>query len=94
VLRYIFGLVDYVLDYIRGDGVSLVGYTDSYWVECATDRKSTPGCCFGLGSGIVSWFNRKQKLVALSSAEAEYMAANQVSCEAIWIHNMVVILFG
>jgi hypothetical protein len=29
VLRYIVGSVDYGLDYIRGDGVSLVGYTDS-----------------------------------------------------------------
>jgi hypothetical protein len=49
VLRYIVGSVDYGLDYIRGDGVSLVGYTDSNWAGCATDRKSTSGCCFGLG---------------------------------------------
>jgi hypothetical protein len=29
VLRYIVGAIDFGLDYIRGDGVSLVGYTDS-----------------------------------------------------------------
>jgi hypothetical protein len=29
VLRYVVGTVDYGLDYVRGDGVSLVGYTDS-----------------------------------------------------------------
>ena len=29
VLRYIAGTVDYGLDYVRGDGVGLVGYTDS-----------------------------------------------------------------
>ena len=54
VLRYIAGSVDYGLDYIRGDGVGLVGYTYSDWAGCATDRKSTSGCCFGLGSGLVS----------------------------------------
>jgi hypothetical protein len=59
VLRYIAGSVDFGLDYVRGDGVSLVGYTDSDWEGCATDRKSTSGCCFGLGSGVVSWFSRK-----------------------------------
>jgi hypothetical protein len=83
VLRYIAGTIDYGLDYVRGDGVNLVGYTDLDWVGCAADRKSTSGCCFGLGSGFVSWFSRKQKSVALSSAEAEYMAASQASCEAI-----------
>jgi hypothetical protein len=54
VLRYIFGTIDYVLDYVRGDGVSLVGYTNSDWVGFAADRKSTLGCCFGLGSALVS----------------------------------------
>jgi hypothetical protein len=60
VLRYIAGLVDYGLDYIRGDGVSLVCYTDSDWAGCATDRKSTSRCCFVLRSGLVSWYSWKQ----------------------------------
>jgi hypothetical protein len=94
VLRYVAGAVDYGLDYVRGDGVTLVGYTDSDWAGCAADRKSTSGCCFSLGSGLVSWFSRKQKSVALSSAEAEYMAASQASCEAIWLRKMLVGLFG
>jgi hypothetical protein len=29
VLRYIAGLVYYGMDYVRGDGVKLIGYTDS-----------------------------------------------------------------
>jgi hypothetical protein len=94
VLRYIAGTVDFGLDYIIGDGVSLVGYTNSDWTRCVTDRKSTSGCCFGLGSGLVSWFSWKQKSVALSSVEAEYMAAIQASCKAIWLRKMLVGLFG
>jgi hypothetical protein len=94
VLRYLCGTVDYGLDYHRGDGVRLVGYTDSDWAGCVSDRKSTSGCCFGLGSAVVSWFSRKQKSVALSSAEAEYMAASQASCEALWLRKMLIGLFG
>jgi hypothetical protein len=59
VLRYIVGIVDYGLDYVRGDGVRLIGYTDSDWVGFAVERKSTLGCCFGLGSTVVSWFSQK-----------------------------------
>eukprot|EP00253_Pinus_taeda_P011230 PITA_11230 len=57
-------------------------------------RKSTSGCCFGLGSTVVSWFSRKQQSVALSSAEAEYMAASLASCEAISLRKMLFDLFG
>jgi hypothetical protein len=94
VLRYVVRTVDFGLDYVRGDGVSLVGYTDSDWAGCATDRKSTSGCYFSLGSGLVSWFSRKQKSFTLSSVEAEYMAASQASCKAIWLRKMLVGLFG
>ena len=61
---------------------------------CASDRKSTSKCCFGLGSTVVSWFSEKQKSVALSLSKAEYMAASQASCEAIWLRKMLVGLFG
>jgi len=76
ILQYVQGTVDYGLDYRRGDGVTLVGYTDADWAGCPSDMKNTLGCFFGLGSTIVSWFSRKQKLVALRSFEAEYMAAS------------------
>eukprot|EP00253_Pinus_taeda_P029527 PITA_29527 len=94
LMHYFWGTVDYGLDYRHGDGVRLAGYTDSNWAGCASDRKSTSGCCFGLGSAVVSWFNRKQQSVALSSVEAEYMAANLASCEAIWLCKMLFGLFG
>eukprot|EP00253_Pinus_taeda_P014612 PITA_14612 len=72
----------------------LIGYMDSDWAGCASDRKSTSRCCFGLGSGVVSWINRKQQSVELSLAEAEYMAASLASCEAMWLRKMFFGLFG
>jgi hypothetical protein len=94
ILRYLRGTIEYGLRYAQGDGVKLVGYTDADWAGNAVDRKSTSGCCFSLGSGVVSWFSRKQKSVALSSAEAEYMAASMAACEAIWLRKLLVALFG
>ena len=93
ILRYLAGTVDYGLDYRRFDGVGLVGFTDSNWAGSVLDRKSTSGCCFSLGSAVVSWFSRKQKSVALSSADAEYMAASQANCEALWLRKLMGDLF-
>jgi hypothetical protein len=72
----------------------LIGYIDLDWAGCAVDRKSTSRCCFGLGSTVVSWFSWKQRSVALSSAEGEYMAASQANCEAIWLRKLLFGLFG
>lgn len=76
VLRYLQGIMDYGLDYVRCDGIRLIGCTYLDWPNSVSDLKSTLGCCFSLGLAIVSWFNRKQKSVSLSSTEAEYMAVN------------------
>ena len=71
-----------------------MGYTDADWAGSTMDKRSTSGCCFSLGSGVVSWFSRKQKSVALSSTEAEYIAASMATCEAIWLQKLLVALFG
>ena len=85
VLRYHRGTSQYGLWYKQTKGVQLQGFTDVDWAGSPSDQKSTVGGIFNLGLAIVSWYSRKQRLVALSSAEVEYMAASQVSCEAIWM---------
>lgn len=74
-------------------GVELQGYIDFDWVRSVVDRKSTSGCCFNLGSATISWYNRKQQPVALSSVKAEYMAISMVSCEEKWLRKMLARLF-
>eukprot|EP00253_Pinus_taeda_P029283 PITA_29283 len=59
-----------------------------------SDRKSTSGGIFNLGSAASSWYSRKQRSVALSLADVEYMAASQATCEAIWMRKILVGLFG
>ena len=81
ILRYLKGTVDYGLKYEANQKINLEGYVDSDWAGSAIDRKSTSGCCFSMGSGVISRFRRKQSCVALSIAEVEYVAASSASCE-------------
>jgi hypothetical protein len=63
--------------------VKLHGVTDADWAGSPTDRKSTSGEILSIISTIVSWYNRNQRSMALSSVEEEYMEVSQDSCEAI-----------
>jgi len=66
---------------------------DADWAGSVSDRKSTSGCCFSLGSAIISWQSRKQSSIALSTTEAEYIVACSASCEAIWLRKLLTGLF-
>ena len=54
ILRYLRGTVGYGLKYTSDADLELLGFTDSDWVGCVTDRKSASGCCFSLGSAMIS----------------------------------------
>jgi hypothetical protein len=92
-LRYLRGIVGYGLRYASSVDLSLQGYADADWAGRAVDRKTTFGCCFTLGSAMVSWCNRKQSSVALSTAEAEYIALSVAVREAVWLRKVLTDLF-
>ena len=69
VMRYLKGTLDYGLRYTSSEEIKLHGYAYSDWGRSSKDRKSTSGCCFSLGSGMISWFNRKMTSIALSTLE-------------------------
>ena len=93
VLRYLWGKTKYGLRYSQMYEVMFHGFTDADWAGSPTDRKSTSGGIFSIRSTTVSWYSRKQRSVALSSVEVEYMAAIQAACEAIWTRKILVGLF-
>ena len=80
IFKYLQGTQNYGLWYPRDTDLTLHAYTDVDWVGSVDDRKSTSGGAFYMGSILVSWFSKKQNSVALSTAEAEYIAAG--SCVA------------
>jgi len=86
VFCYLNGTRDLGIVYGRGN---LYGYTDSDWAGDVSTRKSTTGYVYLLGSAAVSWSSKRQPTVALSSCEAEYMAATQAAKEAIWLRRFL-----
>jgi len=86
VFSYVASTINYGLCYSKQ--ISVNGYTDSDWAGDLDTRRSTTGFIFTLNGGPVSWCSRRQKVVADSSCQAEYMAANETAKEAIWIRNL------
>ncbi|KAH9708912.1 retrovirus-related pol polyprotein from transposon TNT 1-94-like protein [Citrus sinensis] len=84
ILRYIRGTSDVALCYGRSE-FTVRGYVDSDFAGDLDKKKSTTGYVFTLTGAAVSWVSKLQTVVALSTTEAEYMAATQACKEAIWI---------
>ncbi|GKD69288.1 hypothetical protein Tco_1323378 [Tanacetum coccineum] len=80
ILRYLKGTPSLSLYYLKCSGFDLKGYSNSDYVGCNMDRKSTSDACQILKGKLVCWSAKKQQSVAMSSAEAEYVAA--VGCHA------------
>jgi hypothetical protein len=90
ILRYVAGTLDYGLHYGRApDTARFVGYYDSDLAGDVDTSKSTTGTMFFLGDCLVSWQSLKQKVVALSSYEAEYIATTTVATQALWLSRML-----
>jgi hypothetical protein len=84
ILRYITETLQYGLRYGRRTATTrLVGYCDSNLAGNIDTRKSTTGAMFFLSKSLVSWQSLKQRVVALSSCEAEYIAATTTATQAI-----------
>ena len=89
VVRYLSGTREHKLHLGGQTPIKLIGFTDSDWANCLDTRRSVGGHTYSLGSGVISWQARKQKTVAASSCEAEYIAAFEASKEAIWLRTLL-----
>jgi hypothetical protein len=84
ILRYLVGTKDMALCYTGAD-IQLCGFVDSDMAGDIDSRKSTTGYVFTLGGASISWVSRLQKIVALSTTEAEYVAAVEACKEMTWL---------
>ncbi|XP_038988043.1 secreted RxLR effector protein 161-like [Phoenix dactylifera] len=90
ILRYLKGTVHCGLIYEKKKGEEeIIGYSDSDLAGDVDDRKSTGGMAFYVNDSLVSWNSQKQKTVALSSCEAEYMAATAAASQALWLRSLL-----
>ena len=84
ILRYLRGTSKLCLCF-GGSKPVLEGFTDADLAGDLDARKSTSGYLFTFSGGAVSWQSKLQKCVALSTTEAEYIAANEAGKEMIWL---------
>lgn len=94
VLRYLRGTTELGIHYSSESSPGLVGYSDADWGGDIIDRKSTSGYLFKLNGGTVSWRSKKQSCVAISTAEAEYIALSAAAQESLWLNQLISELTG
>ncbi|GKC96447.1 hypothetical protein Tco_1161889 [Tanacetum coccineum] len=75
IFRYLKGQPKLGLWYPRDSLFDLEAFSDSDYARASLDRKSTIGGCQFLGKRLISWQCKKQTIVAISTTEAEYVAA-------------------
>jgi hypothetical protein len=85
ILKYIKHTLQCGIFYEAKSQLQVHGYTDANWADNVLDRRSTSGFMFSFGNGVVSWSNKKQRTIALSSMEAKYKGATIATCEVIWL---------
>ncbi|KRZ24440.1 Retrovirus-related Pol polyprotein from transposon TNT 1-94 [Trichinella pseudospiralis] len=83
--KYLRGTADYGLLYqAKGEGF-LKGYSDADYAGDVTTRRSHTGVVCICAGGAVLWHSQKQKSVALSTTEAEYVAASEAAKDMMWL---------
>ncbi|UYV67436.1 hypothetical protein LAZ67_5000602 [Cordylochernes scorpioides] len=88
VMRYLRGTIDLGVKFERGKTGILKSYTDASW-STTHDGKSYGGYVLKLGEATIDWKSSKQPLVALSTMEAEMIAACESCCQIKWIINLL-----
>ena len=88
VMRYLKGTINFGILYTKQESEDFVAYSDADWAGDLDDCKSTSGYLFKISGGAVSWRSKKQSSVALSTAEAEYIALASTAQEAVWLRQL------
>lgn len=88
ILRYLKGTSKHCLCF-GGDNMELKGFVDSDHAGDRDGSKSTTGYVYTVGGTAVSWISKLQKVVALSTTEAEYIAVTEASKEMIWLQRLL-----
>jgi hypothetical protein len=87
ILRYVAGTCNWGLWFgqkKRNQALS-TGFSDADFAGDVDGRKSTIGVIFFLANSPITWQSMKQKVVAQSSCESEYITATNATCQALWL---------
>ena len=74
----------------KNNHLKVEGYTDADWARNISNRKSTSGYFMFVGGNLIAWRSKKQKVVALSRAEAEFRGMAKGLCELLWLRRLLI----
>ena len=89
ICRYLKGTPGHGVLFSKNGHLEIHGYTDADWAGNPNDRKSTAGYLTFIGGNLVTWKSKKQKVVALSSAEAEFRGIKSGLTEILWLRRLM-----
>lgn len=90
VLRYLVGTSKMGLQFKpSSSSMDVVGFGDADYAGDVDTRKSTTGYVFVWGGAAISWCSKRQPTVSTSTMEAEYVAANALVREALWLRKLM-----
>lgn len=89
IFKYIKGTCGFGTEFKSQLPISLSIYSDADYAGDLDTRRSTTGSVIIIGGGPISWCSQRQATVALSTTEAEYVAASQTLKELIWVKQLL-----
>lgn len=90
IFKYLKDTKDCGLCYMsKPDSTDVVGYSDADFANDVETRRSTTGYVFLKNGAAITWSSQRQQTVALSTTEAEFMAACAATKEAIWLRQLL-----
>ncbi|GJR39654.1 retrovirus-related pol polyprotein from transposon TNT 1-94 [Tanacetum coccineum] len=89
IFRYLRGTVNRGLWYPKDSSIALTAFADADHAGCQDTRRSTSGSMQFLGDRLVSWSSKRQKSVAISSTEAEYIAMSGCCAQILWMRSQL-----
>ncbi|GKB83804.1 putative RNA-directed DNA polymerase [Tanacetum coccineum] len=89
IVRYLKGTTGHGVLFKTNGHLNIQIFTDADWAGDKGNRRSTSGYFSLVGGNLVTWKSKKQKVVSLSSAEAEFRGIAKGLAEALWIRKLV-----
>lgn len=87
IFAYLINNIDLGIEYHGNDNE--FEFSDADYANDIETRRSTSGYVFSIAHGLVTWSSQRQKLVSMSTAESEYIAAASAAKEAVWLRNLL-----